>query len=89
MCLTAQSGDSAEPREEGREKPREAEPIRLEERRTDLLQGGRSEREICSTKEKTPVRGGTPARPVTSGMPPPPSRKALCLSAGRKPKDFC
>lgn len=38
MCLTVQSGDSAEPRTEWREKERETEPITLEERRTDLLQ---------------------------------------------------
>lgn len=56
VCLTVQSGDSAEPRKEWREKERETEPITLEERRTDLLQWGRSEGEICSSKEKDSIQ---------------------------------
>lgn len=88
-CLTVQSGDSAEPRKEWREKEWETEPMTLKERRTDLLQWGRSEGEIWG-EEKTPFRGAQRRNSSTDGdVRDAPAWKCRWLSAGGKLKDFC
>lgn len=89
VCLTVRSGDSAEARKELRERRGKRSRLHLK-RRTDLVQWGRSEREICSTKEKSLFRGVQRRNSSTDGdVSDAPAWKCLWLSAGGKLKRFC